>query len=213
MAGLTEMHAWGYNPPSEKLAVPTIRSGAHLGAAVPVLPWRLQCWELRNHHLPFLWRSRNEEFPARFIFSLFLPFRTTASCWILNLKNMDVSLWPESWGFLSKVTFQKCQTGLLPLSCSSFITPACLHHCLRISRSVSTSCVSGEKAWAHCFPAKNQIWSSRLVCLSGPGDGWCFHPLKLCPEEPQACARGVGAPGREAALGKAVTTWGSPEGC
>ena len=39
---------------------------------------------------------------------------------------MDVSLWPESWGFLSKVTFQKCQTGLLPLACSSLITPACL---------------------------------------------------------------------------------------
>ena len=45
---------------------------------------------------------------------------------------MDVSLWPESWGFLSKVTFQKCQTGLLPLACSSLITPACLHHGLQI---------------------------------------------------------------------------------
>lgn len=116
------------------------------GELEPSLPWHLQFRPLGNHHLTFLCKSRDEAFPTLFIFSLFLSFRTTASCWILHLKKMDVSLWPESWGVSSKVTFKKCQAGLLPLSCPSLITPARLHHCLPISRSVSTSRVPGEKA-------------------------------------------------------------------
>lgn len=115
--------------------------------------------------------------------------QTIVSCWILNLKNKDASRWPESRGFLSKVTLKKCQTGLLPLSFPFFIIPACFHHCLPVSRSVSTSWVPREKAWAHCFPVKTQIWSpSRLVCLSEPGDWWCLRQLKLPGGATDSCS-------------------------
>lgn len=103
------------------------------------------------------------------------PFKTATSCGILNVKEMDVSPWPRSWGFLSKVTWKKHQAGLPPFTGPFFLAAAWLHHCLPISRSVSTSEPLERKHELIVFHEKPDLvsFSPRL---SVRAQRWMFLP-------------------------------------
>lgn len=130
---------------------------------------------LMNNDFTFIWKKQGWQISNSVCLLALFPFRTTTSRGILNSKEMDVSLWPRSWGFLSKVTWKKCESGL-PSPYSPILSHcAWLHHSLPISRSVFTSWPLERKNELIVFHEKPDLVSSPR--LSVRTQRWMIFPL------------------------------------